>query len=249
MNAAPLRWMAPAAVLFCAFLVITLPARHVLGWLGLGQVAMQGVEGTVWAGRIARLGVGRTVVGPLAWRLRPTALLAGRLEYQVFVQSGSGGGELRAGRGLFGGPYLADAQLSLPAAYVVRQLPLSMVQTGGDFLLDITRASFRGGWPQELDGQLTWQDAKVLQPTALELGTLTLQLGLRDGQLVGALGDAAGGPLELGGEFRLGADRRYVLDALAKPRAAASSELRQNLGLLGQPDSQGRYRLQLSGAL
>lgn len=249
MKAVILRWAAPAAILFLVFLAITLPARHVLGWLGLGQVAMQDIEGTVWTGRIARLGLGRTVVGPLAWRLRPTALLAGRLEYQVFVQSGSGGGELRAGRGLFGDPYLADVQLSLPAADVVRQLPLSMVQSGGDFLLDVTRASFDAGWPQELDGLLTWQGAKVLQPAPLELGTLTMQLGLREGQVIGTLGAAAEGPLELGGEFRLGPDRRYVLDALAKPRAAASPDLRQNLGLLGKPDAQGRYRLQLSGTL
>lgn len=249
MKAAVLRWAAPAVILFCIFLAITLPARHVLGWLGLGQVAMQGVEGTLWSGRIDRLGVGRTVVGPLAWRLRPTALLAGRLEYQVFVQSGSGGGELRAGRGLFGGPYLADVQLSLPAADVARQLPLAMVQTGGDFLLDVRRARFETGWLRELDGLLTWQGAKVLQPAPLELGTLTMQLGLREGQMVGTLGAAAEGPLELGGEFRLGPDRRYALDALAKPRAAASPDLRQSLGLLGNPDALGRYRLQLSGAL
>lgn len=249
MRAAVLRWAVPAAILFCVFLAVTLPARHVLGWLGLGQVAMQGIEGTVRAGRIARLGIGRTVIGPLAWRLRPTALLAGRLEYQVFVQSGSGGGELRVGRGLFGTPYLSDAQLSLPAADVVRQLPLSMVQAGGDVLLDVTHARFSAGWPRALDGLLTWRDAEILQPAPLQLGTLTLQLGLREGQVVGTLAAAAGGPLELGGEFRLGSDRRYVLDALIKPSATASPDLRQSLGLLGNPDSQGRYRLQLSGAL
>lgn len=243
-----LRWALPGGVLFLIFLVLTLPARHVLGWLGGGQLAVQGIEGTPWRGRVHQLAFQQNTLGPLVWQLRPLRLLVGRLEYRLFVQSGGGGGELRAGRGLFGDPYVRAAQLSLPAADLARMLRLNLVSLGGDFLIDIDTLRISGGWPGELQGQLRWQDARLVQPQRIGLGNLRMQLELRDGNVVGVLGDD-GGPLELGGEFSLGPDRQYRLDALLKPRAEADPQLRQSLGLLGNPDAQGRYRLQYSGAL
>lgn len=246
-RATLLRWALPAGALFLVLLILTLPARHMLGWLGGGQLAVQDIEGTPWRGRVQRLAIQQTSLGPVVWQLRPLWLLAGRLEYRVFVQSGAGGGELRAGRGLFGAPYARAAQLSLPAADLARQMRLNLVGLGGDFLLDIDTLRLSGGWLGELQGELRWQDARLTQPQRVPLGNLRMQLELRDGKVVGVLGDD-GGPLELGGEFTLGADRNYRLDALIKPRAAADPQLRDALQLLGNPDAQGRYRLQYSGA-
>jgi general secretion pathway protein N len=236
-----------AGALFLAFLVLTLPARHVLGWLGDGQLAVQHIVGTPWRGRVQRVDFGRTSLGPVVWELRLLRLLTGRLEYRLYVQSGPGGGELHAGRSLFGTPYVREAQLSLPAAELARQLRLTLVSLGGDFLADIDTLRLSGGWPGELRGQLRWQGARLTQPQRVELGDLRMQIELRDGNVVGILGDD-GGPLELGGEFTLGQDRGYRLDALLKPRATAGQPLRDSLSLLGNPDAQGRYRLQYSGA-
>lgn len=247
-RATVLRWALPAGALFLVFLVLTLPARHVLGWAGGGQLAAQGIEGTPWRGRVQQIAVQQTGVGPVVWQLRPAALLMGRLEYQLFVQSGAGGGELRAGRGLFGAPYVRAARLSLPAAELARQLRLNLVSLGGDFLVDIDTLRLSGGWPGELAGAVRWQGARLVQPQRMALGDLRMQLELRGGNIVGVLGDD-GGPLELGGEFTLGQDRRYRLEALLKPRAGAEQPLRDALQLLGNPDAQGRYRLQYSGAL
>lgn len=242
------RWALGALALLSVFLVLTLPATHFLGWFGGGRVAAQGIEGTAWRGRVERLAIDGFPFGPVVWQMRPLALLAGRIEYQLFVQSGSGGGELRFGRSLFGSNRVRDAQLTLPAAEVGRRLGLSMVTLAGDFQLDIAELSQAGGWADALEGQALWQNAQVLQPRPLPLGTLQMQLGLREERIVGTLGDQ-GGPLELTGEFVMGADRQYQLDALIKPRASADPQLREALGLLGNPDAQGRYRLRYSGAL
>lgn len=248
MKLPSLRWALPAAALFLAFLIITLPATQVFGWFGGGRLAATGVEGTAWSGRAERVGVDGIVLGPVVWRWNPLSLFAGRIEYQVFAQSGAGGGELRLGRGLTGALSARDAQLTLPAAEVGQQLRLPLVTLAGDFQVDIAELVFAGGWFESLEGRIVWQGAQVQQPSPLPLGTLTMQLGLRDGHVVGTLGDQ-GGPLELGGELALGADRTYRLDALLKPRGDADPQLRQALGLLGNPDAQGRYRLQYSGAL
>jgi general secretion pathway protein N len=248
MKLPPLRRALPAAALFLVFLAITLPAVHVLGWFGGGRLAATGVEGTAWSGRAERLAVDGFALGPVVWQWRPLALFAGRIEYQLFAQSGTGGGELRLGRGLTGALSARAAQLTLPAAEVGRQLRIPLVTLAGDFQIDVAELVFAGGWIESLDGRIVWQGAQLLQPSPLSLGTLTMQLGLRDGNIVGTLGDQ-GGPLELGGDFTLGADRAYRLDALLKPRGDADPQLRQALGLLGNPDAQGRYRLQYSGAL
>jgi general secretion pathway protein N len=246
MKRVPIRWAAAAVVLFLFFLFLTLPARHVWGWLGGGQLAVQGIEGTLWSGRVARLVHPAFPVGPLAWRLRPQAVLLGRLEYQVFAQSGQGGGELHAGRGLFAGRYISAAHLSLPAAEVAQRLGQKMVSLAGDFQIDVDELKLSTDGITALQGVLMWRDAQIVQPSPMALGHLQVQLGLREGQVLGTLSNE-GGPLELSGELLIGADRRYQLNALLKPRANADAQLRQNLGLLGAPDAQGRYRLQYSG--
>lgn len=248
MKSLPLRWALPAAALFLFFLTITLPAQHALGWFGGGRLAVAGIEGTAWQGSVQRLAVGGFALGPVVWELRPFALLTGRIEYQLFVQSGNGGGELRVGRGLFGAPGARDVRLTLPAADIGRQLRLPLVTLGGDFQIDAAEVAFADAWVETLQAQVLWQAAQTVQPSPVSLGTLQMQLSLRDGRIVGALGDQ-GGPLELGGEFSMGTDRRYQLNAVLKPRAAADPQLREALGLLGNPDAQGRYRLQYSGTL
>lgn len=248
MKPTTIRWAVAAAALFLLFLLLTLPARHVWGWLGGGQLAVQGIEGTLWSGRVARLAHPAFPVGPLAWRLRPQAVLLGRLEYQVFAQSGQGGGELRAGRGLFAGRYVAAAHLSVPAAELAQRLGQKMVSLAGDFQIDIDELKLSADGIGALQGVLVWRDARIVQPSPMALGNPRMQLGLREGQIVGTL-DNEGGPLELSGEVLIGMDRHYRLDALLKPRAAADAPLRQALGLLGAPDAQGRYRLQYSGTL
>lgn len=248
MTRPSLRWALPAAALFIMFLALTLPATHVLGWVGGGRIAAAGIEGTAWSGRAERLAVGGHALGPVVWHWRPLALFAGRIEYHVFAQHDTGGGELRLGRGLTGALSARAMQITLPAAEIGQQLRLPLVTLGGDFQVDVAELDVADGWVESLEGQIVWQGAQLRQPNPLALGTLTLQLALRDGHVVGTLGDQ-GGPLELAGEFTLGADRAYRLNALLKPRGNADPQLRQALGLLGNPDAQGRYRLQYSGTM
>jgi hypothetical protein len=248
MTRVSLRTAVLTAVLFLFFLLLTLPARHVWGWLGDGQLAVQDIEGTLWQGRVARLVHPAFSTGPLAWQLRPQALLRGRIEYQIFMQTGTGGGELRAGRGLLTGVYVADAHLTLPAAELAQRLRLDLVSLAGDFQIDLDELRLSDAGISALQGIMVWRGAQFVQPSALTLGHLQMQLGLREGQVVGTLSDQ-GGPLEVAGELLIGADKRYRLDAHLKPRADADASLREALGMLGAPDMQKRYRLQYSGNL
>lgn len=248
MKRIPIRWTIVTVIVFVVFLVWTLPARHMLGWIGGEQLAVQGVDGSAWHGRVLRLAVNQQAVGPLVWQFDPLMLLIGRTEYRVYVQSGNGGGELRTGINLLGTRYVHDAQLSVPAADIAQQLRLNLIALGGNFQTDIQKLSFNADWVDALEGQVVWQDAQVQQPSRVALGNLQMQLSLREAQIVGALSDQ-GGPLELGGEVLIGQDKSYRLNALVKARDGADPQLQQALQMLGNPDAQGRYNLQLSGAL
>ena len=248
MKGIPLRWAVPAAALFGIFLIMTLPARHALGWFAGDRLAVQGIEGTTWHGRAQRLAVGQSVMGPLVWQLRPLKLLTGRVEYQLFVQSGSGGGELLVGRTLFGSDYVQDAQFTMPAADLARQLQLRLASLGGDFVADIDRLAIDEDWVGALQGQVVWQAALILQPSRVDLGNLQMELSLRENRILGTLTDQ-GGPLALSGELLVSSDRHYQLDARVMARDTADPQLRDALPMLGAPDAQGRYPLQLSGAL
>lgn len=246
MKRIPIRWTVVTVIVFITFLVLTLPARHMLGWIGGGQLAVQGVDGSAWRGRVFRLALNQQAVGPLVWQFDPLMLLTGRTEYRVYVQSGNGGGELRTGVSLLGTRYVRDAQLSIPAADIAQQLQLNLVSLGGNFQTDIDKLNFNAGWIDALEGRIVWQDAQVQDPSQVELGNLQMQLSLRDTQIVGALSDD-GGPLELSGEVFIGQDKSYRLNALVKARDGADPQLQQALQLLGDPDAQGHYRLQLNG--
>lgn len=237
-----------ALALWLVFLLMTLPAQHLVGWFGGPRIAAQGVDGTLWKGRAEHMAFDGVGFGPLLWQLRPLALLSGRLEFQCFVQSGRGGGELRFGRSIFGATFAREVRLTLPAADLGRQLRLPLVRLEGDFQIDLDELRAAAGGVESVRGRVAWQGARVLQPDPLPLGTLTLQLDTRDGRIGGVLGDE-GGPLELSGELSVETDRSYRLDALLKARAEAPPQLRQALGLLGAPDAQGRYRLRYSGSL
>ncbi len=248
MKRLPIRWTGVAVILFVVFLIFTLPARYMLGWIGGGQLAVQGVEGSAWHGRVLRLAVNQQAVGPVVWQFDPIMLLTGRVEYRVYMQSGNGGGEFRTGVSLFGTRYMRDAQITLPAADIVQQLRLNLVTLGGHFQTDIQDLSLSAGWVDALEGLIVWQDAQVQQPSQVALGHLQMQLSLRDAAIVGVLSDQ-GGPLELSGEVLVSQDKSYRLNALVKARDGANPQLQEALQLLGNPDAQGRYTLQLSGVL
>lgn len=246
MKQAARRWAVPAVVLFLFFLLLTLPARQIWAWLSDGQLAAQDIQGTLWSGRAARVVHPIFSAGPIVWHIRPQALLLGRLEYQVFVQSDAGGGELHAGIGVFAGRYIEDVHLTQSAADVARRISNNMFALSGDFQFDLDQLQLSADGITALHGVVIWRDARVAQPSAMVLGHVQIQLALRDGRVVGTLGDE-GGPLEVTGEVQIGMDRAYQLNIQLKPRSNADANLQQSLALLGAPDAQGRYHVQYSG--
>ncbi len=243
---AGLRWSAAFAGLYLLMLLLTLPPAQLLRFVP-APVRPERATGTLWHGTAEGLRLGRAAIQRLAWRWRPAALLRGRLEYRLFFQTAAGGGELRAGRPLLGTPYVADVRARFGAGELAGWLGLPG-GLGGMLDLDLAEARFQAGRPVAVRGEITWKPARLLQPVALDLGGIYLQLTTpRPAHIQGQLQDT-GGPLEIRARLHLD-DGAYRIDGQLRPRPQAPADLVQNLGLLGAADAQGRYRLHYAGRL
>lgn len=70
-------------VVFCLFALIRLPASLLLSYLP-AQLRIDGCEGTLWSGRATALGLGgQALQQNLHWRFLPSALLSGRVGWDV----------------------------------------------------------------------------------------------------------------------------------------------------------------------
>lgn len=238
--------LALAAILaFVVTLAATAPAHLAVSFIASPQISMQGVEGTVWSGRSRMLVVEGKGIGELGWRINPLGWLPGGMpiEWRLRTQGGEIGGGLRPA----GERQLLTAVTGrLPASALQSHLPVPAV-LGGVFVLDFERAVLVGGRPEAIEGTIRWNGAAVGLGQALHIGDLRASLRPSDkGGLVADLEDL-GGPLELQGSATLSGGT-HAVDLRLRARPSADSALRDSLGLLGNPDRAGWYRLRYGGA-
>jgi general secretion pathway protein N len=240
-------WSGAAYVLF---LVMTFPASLALGLVLKPEVGVgvADVEGTVWGGRVATVATSGMSMGPVVWDWRPTALLFGRFEYDLYFELPGGGGEARLGRSLLGNTYMEDVVGSLDGRHVTSLVAIPGTQLAGSILVNLGEVYFDEGMIEELDGTVVWENASVMSPVAVSLGSLEVQLTGEDAQINGVVSDK-GGPLAVTGAIAVLDGKNYSVNAKVKARADANPALADALSMLGQPDRSGAYSLTYSGTL
>ncbi|MFC4528517.1 type II secretion system protein N [Dyella halodurans] len=228
-----------------------LPASWALPVLAtrLPGVRLQQVSGLLWDGRAGQvLSAKGEDLGQVDWQLSRRALLGDtrlqlnlhgtRLDFSGRME-GQGVGEatwmdvhLRADMGLFG-PIIA----------------LPMGQPRGVVRLAASRVQLHGGWPQELDGKLRWDEASLLTPRNgnLSLGNLLISVQGSGGVLAGRVQDDGSGPLRIDGEYQLSPlARRFSATAAAR---GPNPALQRWLNGLGPTDAGGKTHINYSGGL
>lgn len=237
-------------VAYLLFLVVTFPAGLALG-LALSPQAGVGVadvEGTVWGGRAATVATSGISMGPVVWDWRPTALLFGRFEYDVYFEMAGGGGEARLGRSLLGNTYMKEVAGSLDGRHINSLVAIPGAELAGSILIDLDEVGFDDGVIAGLEGTVLWENAHVVSPMAVNLGSLEVELTGEDAQINGVVSDK-GGPLAVSGGIALVNGKNYSFNAKVKPRENADPALTDALSMLGQPDRSGAYSVAYSGTL
>lgn len=249
-------WIALGAGAYLAFTLATVPASTAYHWLAPDALRLSGISGTVWSGSAALGSVPGLPLRDVSWRLSAGPLLLGRLSGELearlaegFVNTSVNATPSRV--------QLENARASTQLATIRDVLPLPIGDAAAELSLSLERFVLVDDWPVNAVG--TVRIGRLVVPPLIsasegplvDVGSFTIELTDSGGDgLVGTVRDD-GGPLEIAeGTLRLGTDRRYELSGLVRPRASASEELVQGVGMMtGEPDADGLHAFEFTGSL
>lgn len=133
------RWTLLAALAALVFLLCNVPATLVARALP-AQLALAGVEGSIWHGKATALGLnGLVVQEKLVWKFEPLTLFKGRIAWQLDSEHAGQPGHLRAVLGLQGAA-LENLRMTLPVEPLTLFDPMvTALRLRGDILLESAR--------------------------------------------------------------------------------------------------------------
>jgi general secretion pathway protein N len=246
-------WAALGLGAYVAFTIAMFPAGVALRWLAPPEIAFAGVAGTLWNGSAASSTVNGFTLEAVRWRLRPAALVLGRVSADVEARIPDGfiAGNVTASPSSVRFSDLRGAT-SLPALAVV--LPVRGMRGQASVALELL--VLEDGWPASAVGELRLAGLESLplipdgSGAYLPLGDYTVTFEPAPAGVLSASFVDNGGPLEVQGTLSLDASRAYTIDALVEPRSGAPEALVQGLNIMtAEPDPEGRRRLNLTGSL
>jgi len=198
-------WLTAGSGLYAIALAALAPARLIdamLAQASHGRLRLASAEGTAWSGRATaelRNGAGQAQwAAPLGWRLRPGALLAGRLDYQLATSPPA---SLSAISLSWSRVEFTGVDIRLPAASVASSVPgLAAWGMGGEPQLVAERLDFG---PAQAGGSATlhWRSAASALAPISPLGDYALQVEGREQAWLARLLTVTG-PLQLSGQGR-----------------------------------------------
>ncbi|HXS78650.1 MAG TPA: type II secretion system protein N [Gammaproteobacteria bacterium] len=246
-------WLAIGIGLYVAFTLAMFPAGVALRWFAPEDVTFAGVAGTLWSGNAATCSVQGFTLESLRWRVRPTALVLGRVAANVEAKIPGGfvRGDLAASPSSV---RFSDLQGATSLSALEGVLPVRGLR--GQISVALESLVLENGWPAVAVGQVKLGKLESLplipdgRGAYVPLGDYTVTLiEAPENELAATFVDN-GGPLEVQGTAKIGKARNYSIDALVEPRADAPEVLVQGLDIMAtEPDAEGRRRLNLTGSL
>ncbi|MDP4530353.1 type II secretion system protein N [Alkalimonas delamerensis] len=235
---------------FASYLLCLLVLTPASWWLKLAplppELRLGQVQGTLWQGQVQALSYQQLELRQLRWQLSPWRLFTGQLVVQL--QAGDLAeqelaylnGQLRYG---LGGVQLRDSLLRYPVAQIAPMLQLPLpVGADGTLMLDIDAYQQGAPWCKTLQGQASWQQARLQPPTGwIDLQHIFASLACDNGELV--LITDGQNPLGLDVTARLQAAGRFSVEGTLKPDASMPEEVHQAMQFVGAPDAEGRFRI------
>jgi general secretion pathway protein N len=226
----------PAALfgaIFVAALIIFLPMRLMLGWIGLGDLGLSArqVSGSVWFGELAEAHAAGFALGDLSAHVSPVQLLVGRARVDVAGGTAPLRGAISLSRHSFG---LDDVSASVAGGTAFAPLPVTSLD------LDDVTARFK-------DGACDHAEGRIRATLAGTVGGVPLPQALAgtarcDGNALLLPLDSTAGTESL--ELRLRPDGSYTADMTMRTTDPALGTKLQLAGF--QPSANG-YLLSLQG--
>ena len=241
-----LKWALACLAIYLIFLVVKLPAVHVLAYVNLPkEIKLYGVSGTIWQGQAQQLSYSGLPIENINWSLSALPLLWG--EASADVKGGNLrqssqialNGKIRASQKAL---QASNFNLYIPANLATAKLSLPIpVKAQGRFHIKLSELDYDyvNGCNQ-VEGEGKWINAKVAGINKMiDLGNFNTQLGCDKQQVLVKMTQ----PNSLGIEAQatVTANMQFAVKGRFKPSDNLPKEVHQAAQFMGQKDNNGYY--------
>ena len=239
-----LKWFSLCLVVYFIFLIVKLPAVHVLSRVQLPKgVSVSGVMGTVWDGQAQRVQANGLPVNNLKWSLSFFPLLFGQISADIKAGNIRDTDQISVtGHISVSGQRLqADDLLAyVPTNLVIRLLPLPIpIEAEGRFKVQLNKVDYEAGC-QTFTGKGEWLNASYTGVTGVvALGNFDTDLSCQNGNIVVHVNQP--NSFGLTAKANIPANMKFKIEGRFKPEASLPKEVHQAAQFFGKPDSDGYY--------
>ena len=240
-------WLILLFVLSLALgLLINTPARQILRFVSLPDtLVMQGLQGTLRAGRIQQLGYQGLLFSDLGYRLQPGCLFKLALCYRIETAADDLDLQLQTSL-LRGSVSVLDSRVRF-GEEVFSAVPGLLIRPRGDFIIDIEQLSIRQQKLHDLIGRISWNRAG-LEGEEQELGNYSALISQVSEGFNLKL-DQSTGLLVARGDMQLEWSGNYRVNMTLEGKAGLNDSVNNALGLLASKTGLNQYRIDRKGRI
>lgn len=222
------------------------PARVAIGWFAPAEVAIAGIQGSVWRGSANEAAANGIYVRDIQWRLNALRLFTGQLSYSVEATPASGFLESDISIDFSGALTLSNLTAALPLDLLADAINVSGLQ--GNVSLTFERVEIVEGLATAADG--TAQIANLVIPIfgRDSLGGYKAEFFTQNNGITASIEDTDG-VLDMAGSLQVSADRSFKFIALAIAKPEAPQGIRQLLQTIPLENDRGQRELRYEGIL
>ena len=231
---------------FVVGVILFFPARVAYRWFAPPEVTVSAIRGSVWFGSASEAVVAGVYLRELHWRLRPAALLTGRLAYAIKSNLASGFVQGDIALGVTG--RIAGRDISIGMPLQVLQTTLLIPGLQGDLSAQFSDLAIDDGLPVTLVGTIEVSRLVIPLVQRESLGDFKAEFLTRESGIVASIEDTDA-DFDLAGSLRIATDRSYEFVAALSPRANTPAAVRQQMQFLGSANERGQHEFRLEGTL
>lgn len=239
-----LKWGSLGLVVYFIFLIVKLPAVHVLAKMQLSKgISVSGISGTIWQGHAQRAQVNGLPISNVNWTLSFLPLLLGEISAEIKAGDIRDVDQISAnGNVNFAGQHLKVKNLLayMPTGLVISMLPLPIpVQADGRFKVQLDEVDFEDGC-QKFKGKGEWLNANFTGTTGvIDLGNFNADLSCENGSVV--VDVKLPNRFGLTAKASIPANMKFNITGRFKPDANLPKEVHQAAQFFGKADADGYY--------
>jgi general secretion pathway protein N len=233
-----------AALTAIIALVVTFPARIAYQWVSSPLLAMSGISGSVWSGKVREFSTYGIYLRDLEWRIQPLRLFMGDIAYAISGSPVSGFFESKIAIGLDGTMTLTDLSAALPLQMMERAAKVPGLR--GKASMQFERVQLIHGRASAMEGTLTIADLVVPIVHRGSLGGYKAEFFTQNNGIVASVEDTDG-VVDLAGSLQIMPDASYSFlgQVIAKPNTPDA--VRRQMRFLGPANERGQQEIRLEG--